>query len=78
MRLKPFFVRDDTNRSSIDIPLTSVRHLGMFLVKGYRRLPVPAARSSAVDIVFVFVGWGSSLELYKKSFFLVTVYFIQY
>ena len=44
----------------------------MFLVKGYRRLPVPAARSSAVDIVFVFVfvfvfvGWDSSLELYKK------------
>jgi len=34
----------------MEIPLTSVRHLGMFCVKGYRRVPVPAARSTAVVI----------------------------
>ncbi len=47
-RLKPCWFKQSTSRSRIDASLTIVRHLGMLLVRGYSRLPVPAARSNAV------------------------------
>jgi hypothetical protein len=47
------------NRSNMEISLTNVRHLGEFCVRGNRRLPVPAARSRAVDIRFLTLDRGS-------------------
>ena len=69
-RLKPFLAKELTNRPRIGIPLTSVRHLGMFLVTGYRRLPVPAARSKAV--VIGDAGMFFLRSLCNRAFFLAT------
>ena len=49
-RLNPCFSKLMRSLSSIDFLFTRVRHLGELLVKGKRRLPVPAARSNAVEI----------------------------
>ena len=47
-RLNPFLFRLSRSRSRIAVPLTNVRHFGSLSVSGYKRLPVPAANSSAV------------------------------